>query len=76
MDPRNIFANALRALPRAGLVPESPGQMEEDGEVLGQEYHHGRIWSVWSYGSPLTPSPGNHLEKRQRERTSGSLATR
>lgn len=34
----------------AGVVPEQEGQMAEDGKVLGQVDHHGRVWIVRGYG--------------------------
>lgn len=39
-----------------GLVPEPPGQMAEEGEVLGQEQCDGRVRALWCHGATLHPA--------------------
>jgi len=59
----------------AGLVPEQESQVAQDGEVLGQKYNNGRIWTLWSHGPALLATAGHYPEERQRKRMRCPLAT-
>lgn len=50
--------------------------MAENGEMLGQEYYNGRIWSLWCDGETLPTITRDHSKKRQRKRVRRSLAAR
>jgi hypothetical protein len=39
--PVHPLFNAQFSFLFPGMVPEPEGKMEEDGKMLGQEYHHG-----------------------------------
>lgn len=47
-------------LPAPGLVPEPPGQMAEEGEVLGQEQCDGWVRALRCHGASLHPAAWIH----------------
>lgn len=50
--------------------------MAENGKMLGQKYHNGRIWSLRCDGETLPTIAGYHPEERQRKRVRRTLAAR
>lgn len=60
----------------SGLVPKSKGEMAQDREVLGQEYHHGGVRTLRGDGETLVAPARNHSEERQGKRVRRPLAAR
>ncbi len=58
-----------------GLVPESTGQVAQNGKVLGTVDHHGRIRTLRRHGPPLAPFTGHDRQIGQRKRMRRTLAT-
>jgi len=50
--------------------------MAQDGEMLGQEYHNGRVRFVWSDGPTFLATSGNDFAKRQGERIRRTVVAR
>ncbi|XP_052856708.1 uncharacterized protein LOC128264993 isoform X5 [Drosophila gunungcola] len=59
-----------------GLVPESPGQVAQDGESLGRQYDYGGVRTLWGHGAALAASARYDPQVGQGQRRGGSLATR
>lgn len=38
-----------------GMVSEPQSKVEEEGEMLGPQHRHGRVWAVWSHGEAFNP---------------------
>lgn len=49
----------------SGVVSKSESKMAQDRKMLGQKYHNGRIWFVWSDGPTFLTTSGNDFEKCQ-----------
>lgn len=60
----------------AGLVSEQEGEVEKNGEMLGQEHDHGGVRTLRRHGQAFPPPPGHHPQKRQRKRVRRPVAVR
>lgn len=58
----------------AGVVPESPGQVAQNGEMLGPQHQNGRIRIVWSDGEAFAATAGDHHQVGQGGRVGGAVA--
>jgi len=60
----------------SGMVSKPESKMAQDGEMLGQEYHNGRVRFVWSDGPTFLATSGNDFAKRQGERIRRTVVAR
>lgn len=60
----------------SGLVSKQKSEMAKNGEMLGQKYDNGWIWTVRGNGETLATATRDDTEKRQRKRKCRPMAFR